>query len=140
MNMIDVNVDDFFQDVSKILLSLYQQFPLKISLYVEDISGPDEIDEFGLHSPRYLSCLAAIEWLHDEGFIRYSSIIHQESAEQCTLTQKAFTCLIKPEFSNGPSYSERQASTLAQRLYHAIQEQSGIDVQALIEQKLLDIH
>lgn len=137
--MIDVNVDDFYQDTCKILLSLYQQFPLKVSLYVEDICGPDEIDEFGLHSPRYLSCVAAIEWLHDEGFIRYSSIVHQESAEQCTLTQKAFSYLVKPELSSQHSYSERQASTLAKRLFESLQEQSGMDIQLLIEKHLLAI-
>ena len=109
--MNDVNIDDFYHDMGVILLTLFQQFPRKVSLFIDDISGPDDMDEFGLHSPRYLSAIGALMWLHDEGYVRYSDIIKQESAEDCTLTQKAFVKLIRPnltadEFainkSNGP--------------------------------------
>lgn len=135
--MIDVNIDDFYHDVAVTLLSLYQQFPQKISLYIEDICGPDEIDEFGLHSPRYLSCIAALSWLHDEGYIRYLDIIKQDTAEACTLTQKAFVKLVKPQLHNNESSIARQQSTLAHQLYNAVQERSSIDVRNLIEAHFL---
>lgn len=136
--MIDVNIDDFYHDVAVTLLSLYQRFPQKISLYIEDVCGPDEIDEFGLHSPRYLSCLAAINWLQDEGYIRYLDIIKQDTAEACTLTQKAFVKLVKPQLSLDASSVERQQSTLANQLYLAVQERSSIDIRNLIEAHFLN--
>jgi len=138
--MIDVNIDDFYHDVAVTLLSLYQQFPQKISLYIEDICGPDEVDEFGLHSPRYLSCIAALTWLHDEGYIRYMDIIKQDTAESCTLTQKAFVKLVKPQLASDDNISsvERQQSTLAHQLYNAVQERSSIDIRKLIEAHFLE--
>lgn len=135
--MIDVNIDDFYHDVAVTLLSLYQQFPQKISLYIEDICGPDEVDEFGLHSPRYLSSLAALTWLHDEGYIRYMDIIKQDTAESCTLTQKAFVKLVKPKLAADAPSVERQQSTLAHQLYNAVQERSSIDIRQLIEAHFL---
>ena len=138
--MIDVNIDDFYHDVAVTLLSLYQQFPQRISLYIEDICGPDDVDEFGLHSPRYLSSIAALTWLHDEGYIRYMDIIKQDTAESCTLTQKAFVKLVKPQLASDDNISsvERQQSTLAHQLYNAVQERSSIDIRKLIEAHFLE--
>jgi hypothetical protein len=139
--MIDINIDDFFHDISITLLSLYQQFPRKISLYIEDISGPDDMDEFGLHSNRYLSAIGAVTWLHEEGYIRYSNITHQESVEDCTLTQKAFVKLIRPTFEAGTksitNSIEKHQNTLAQRLHNALKEQSSISQRSLLEEYLL---
>jgi hypothetical protein len=138
--MIDVNIDDFYHDIAVTLLSLYQQFPQKVSLYIEDICGPDDADEFGLHSPRLLSCIGALMWLHDEGFIRYTDIVKQESAEECTLTGKAFKKLAFPKVeANRQSVSsiEKQQSTLVYQLHQAVKEQSSIDVRDLIEAHFL---
>jgi hypothetical protein len=88
--MSDLNVDDFYKDVAIILDLAYRQFPKKISLYVEDISGPDTQDEFGLQSPRHTAAYSAVLWLADEGYIRYSDAVRQESFEEVTLTQQAF--------------------------------------------------
>jgi len=136
--MNDVNIDDFYHDIGIILLSLYQQFPRKVSLFIDDICGPDEMDEFGLHSPRYLCAIGALMWLHDEGYIRYSDIIKQESAEECTLTQKAFVKLIKPNLVrdkiNQANSIEKRESTLAFQIQKALQDQSSIDMQRVIEQ------
>lgn len=136
--MNDVNIDDFYHDIGIILLSLFQQFPRKVSLFIDDISGPDEMDEFGLHSPRYLSAIGALMWLHDEGYIRYLDIIKQESAEECTLTQKAFVKLIKPNLSKDKlakaNSIEKRESTLAFQIQQALREQSSIDMQRIIEQ------
>jgi hypothetical protein len=61
--MLDVHIDDFFKDCAVILLHGFKYFPTKQVLYVEDICGPDEADEFGLHSPRHLAGFGAIIWL-----------------------------------------------------------------------------
>ena len=47
--MSDIHIDDFFRDAAIALNRLYLSFPRPIALYVEDIIGPDEPDEFGLH-------------------------------------------------------------------------------------------
>ena len=54
--MADIHIDDFYRDVAAIFLRLYALFPRKSTLFVEDISGPDQPDEFGLHHPRFEAC------------------------------------------------------------------------------------
>ena len=140
--MQDINIDDFYHDIASTLLTLYQQFPRKISLYIEDLCGPDEMDEFGLHSNRYLSCIGAVTWLFDEGYIRYKDISHLETAEECTLTKAALNKLLKPiHFTNSQSQVtsvEKQRSSLAQQLHLAIKEQNGMALRELIEQNLIN--
>ncbi len=137
--MQDINIDDFYKDITTTLLSLYQQFPRKVSLYIEDLVGPDEVDEFGLHSKRYLSCIGAIMWLLDEDYIRYTKITHQESVEDCTLTQKGFSKLIRVNLPSKDKANsvEKQRSTLAHQLHIAIKEQSSIGIRELIERHIL---
>ena len=138
--MQDINIDDFYKDIAITLLSLYQQFPRKVSLYIEDLVGPDEVDEFGLHSQRYLSCIGAIMWLLDEGYIRYTQITHQENIEDCTLTQKGFNKLIRVNLASKDNANsvEKQRSTLAHQLHIAVKEQSSISIRELIESHLLN--
>ena len=50
-----LHIDDFSQDVARILLQLYMNFPRPQAVYVEDISGPDQLDEAGLHGKRYMA-------------------------------------------------------------------------------------
>ncbi len=139
--MLDINIDDFYHDIAATLITLYQQFPRKVSLYVEDISGPDAIDEFGLHSNRHLSCIGALMWLHDEGYIRYSDVVHQESVEDCTLTQKVFSKLIRPQLTDDTDTTDnaanRQKSTLAHQLHSALMQQSSINIRTLIDRHLM---
>ncbi len=92
--MLDVHIDDFFKDCAVILLHGFKYFPTKQILYVEDICGPDDADEFGLHSPRHLAALGAIIWLKEEGYIRFSEIDRQESVDEFVLAGKAFTRLL----------------------------------------------
>lgn len=92
--MLDVHIDDFFKDCAVILLHGFKYFPTKQTLYVEDICGPDNADEFGLHSPRHLAALGAIIWLKEEGYIRFSEMDHQESVDEFVLAGKAFTRLL----------------------------------------------
>ncbi|HEY7885928.1 MAG TPA: hypothetical protein VIC08_13375 [Cellvibrionaceae bacterium] len=91
--MADIHIADFHKDLAKILCQLYAGFPRKLTLYVEDISGADTPDEFGLHSTRHQACFATLLWLADEGYVRYSDTIRQEAVDQATLTHKGFTLL-----------------------------------------------
>lgn len=89
----DLHIDDFCQDVARTFIQLYKRFPLKEILYLDDICGPDEVDEFGLHSKRHMACLAAIGWLANAGYIDYDSVIKEEAYEGAVLSHKAFTFL-----------------------------------------------
>lgn len=91
--MADLHIDDFYRDVAKIFLRLYSIFPRKIILYVEDISGPDEPDEFGLHHPRFEACFSAMIWLAEHGYLSFEDNMRQEALDQVVLTQKAFLLL-----------------------------------------------
>jgi hypothetical protein len=93
--MLDVHIDDFFSDTAVILLSGLQNFPAPQILFIEDICGPDDTDEFGLHSPRHLAALGAIQWLRDENYVRFGVIDRQESVDDFVLTSKSFSRLIK---------------------------------------------
>lgn len=94
--MSDIHIDDFYKDLCRILVQLYSYFPRRATLFVEDICGPDEPDEFGMHSPRHQSCLGAMLWLADAGYIAYEDTIRQEALDQVILTHKAFTLLSAP--------------------------------------------
>jgi hypothetical protein len=91
----DLHIEEFYQDLAKILLQLHSYFPRKSQVYVEDISGPDYPDEYGLHSARHQSCFSAMLWLAEEGFIRFEDTIRQEAIDQAVLTQKTFIRLNK---------------------------------------------
>lgn len=91
--MADLHIADFYKDVARIFAQLYASFPRKIILFVEDISGPDSPDEFGLHCPRFQSCFSTMIWLAESGYITYASTIRQEALDQVTLSHKGFTLL-----------------------------------------------
>ncbi|MDO3385421.1 hypothetical protein QWI17_06160 [Gilvimarinus sp. SDUM040013] len=91
--MADIHISDFHKDAARALNLLYSSFPRKLTLFVEDIAGPDSPDEFGLHSPRHMACLSTLLWLADEGYIRYDDTIRQEAIDQATLTHRGFVLL-----------------------------------------------
>ncbi len=91
--MADLHIEDFYRDVAKIFLRLYAIFPRKTVLYVEDISGPDEPDEFGLHHPRFEACFSTMVWLAEHGYLNFETNIRQEALDQVVLSQKAFLLL-----------------------------------------------
>ncbi len=116
--MQDLHIDDFYKDAGLILMALFLTFPRKSTVYVEDICGPDEVDEFGLHSPRYLSCFGTMLWLGDEGYLRYDDTVRQEAIEQAVLSHKAFMLLsARHEFISETSDEDDTLppSVLAQR-------------------------
>lgn len=91
--MADLHIDDFYKDVALILLRLYGVFPRRHLLFVDDICGYEEPDEFGLPSARSQGCFSAMVWLGEEGFIRYEAPIRQEALDQAVLTEKGFLLL-----------------------------------------------
>lgn len=91
--MSDIHINDFYRDSAKILVTLYAQFPRKITLYVEDISGPDLPDEFGLHSPRHEACLQAMLWLASTHYLSYEQLVRQEAIDQAVLSHRGFLAL-----------------------------------------------
>lgn len=94
--MADIHVEEFYKDVAIALVQLYGAFPRRINLFVEDIAGPDEPDEFGLHSKRHMACFGALLWLQEEGLLRYVDTIRQEALDQAVLTHAAFVRLSAP--------------------------------------------
>jgi hypothetical protein len=91
--MADLHIDDFYKDVALILLRLYGTFPRKHLLFVDEICGFEEPDEFGLPSARSLGCFSAMIWLGEQGYLRYEAPIRQEALDQAVLTEKGFLLL-----------------------------------------------
>jgi hypothetical protein len=128
--VLDVHIDDFFKDCAVILLHGFKYFPTKQVLYVEDISGPDEADEFGLHSPRHLAAFGAIIWLKEEGYIRFSEIDRQESVDDFVLASKAFTRLLTAD-------SAEPTTRLAQKIEFARLQQDSNLLARLMQEHFL---
>ena len=106
--MADIHVEEFFKDLAKVLARLYAVFPRATTVFVEDLIGPDEPDEFGMHSERHAACFATLLWLADEGYIRYESTIRQEAIDQAVLTALCFNALM----SAAPTESDAADSNL----------------------------
>lgn len=122
--MTDLNLLDFYKDSARALLILQRQFPRPMELYVADLIGDDQIDEFGLHSKRHMSCLGAFLWLADEGFLRYATCIRQEAIDQAVLTGKSLVLLSALD-SSTPGDLHKQPLTLAERIDAALQSGSS---------------
>ncbi len=134
--MTDINVEEFFKDSAKILTTLYLVFPRRHTLFVADICGPEEPDEFGMHSERYLSCLGTLLWLGEEGYLRFEETIRFEAIDQAILTGRCFTLLSCPartttEFgplttdSTMPRSEQLEQSATIQHIRHALSERSS---------------
>jgi hypothetical protein len=91
--MTDLHIDDFYRDCALIFLRLYNQFPRKTILYVDDICGADSPDEYGLPSDRYQSCFSTMIWLGDHGYLSHNGPIRQEAIDQAVLSEKGFLLL-----------------------------------------------
>ncbi|WP_339067654.1 hypothetical protein [Teredinibacter turnerae] len=101
--MADLHIDDFCRDTAKALVMLYNRFPQRTTVYVEDIAGPDQPDEFGLHSPRFTAGFHALLWLAETDYIRFSDVIRQEAVEDATLTHRSFLFLSGPASFSPPA-------------------------------------
>lgn len=149
--MSDIHIDDFYRDVAKILLQLYSYFPRKSTLYVEDISGSDTPDEFGLHSDRHQACFSAMIWLAESQYLQYGDTVRQEALDQVVLTHKAFTLLssratflpadaaaAQEEQGDLPaSVVESSRSNIAQ-LRKALKEGSSTTIRQVVHRLLLE--
>lgn len=131
--MADLNILDFYKDTALTLMSLQRVFPRKMDLFVEDLIGPDQVDEFGLHTKRHEACLGAMLWLADEGYIRYATTIRQEGIDQAVLTAKGMiklnTIVEMPVFEVAceavSEFEAREHLTMIEHMRRAIQSQSS---------------
>jgi len=135
--MSDLNIDEFYRDVAQTLTSLYRMFPRPVTLFVEDIAGPDEPDEYGVHSNRYQACFAAFLWLGEEGYIRYADTIRADAVDQAVLTGRCFSSLLSPmresvstpaEATLPPSVAAKQ-STLIFSIQEALKSKSSVAIE-----------
>jgi hypothetical protein len=101
--MADINIENFYRHIAVALNLLYSNFPAKFALYVDDVAGIDEPDEYGLHSPKYTSGFYALLWLQEEGYMRFTDTIREDGVDQACLTHKAF---LRLSSSNEPIYME----------------------------------
>lgn len=135
--MTDLHISDFYRDVGKIFQILYASFPRKIILYVEDVAGPDQPDEFGLHCPRFEAGFSTMLWLAEHNYLSYETTIRQQALDQAVLSQRGFlllSSLTEPEAlvhpknpAPTPSLSKHHHSHIAQ-LRHALKDGSSIVV------------
>ncbi len=136
--MSDINIDDFFKDAAIALVQLYGMFPRRHALFVEDVCGPDETDEFGMHSDRYLACFGTLLWLGEEGYVRYEHSIRQDAIDQAVLTARCFTVLATPAprptppdtDCNLPESIRVEQSTTINRLRAALKARSSPQLRA----------
>lgn len=126
--MLDVHIDDFYKDCATILLLGFRFFPRQQTLFIEDISGPDDRDEFGLHSPRHLAAFGTVQWLKDEGYVRFSVADGYQSVDEFVLTAKAFSRLIR---------RPNTTSRLIDHLEYARLQSDSLQLEALISESFL---
>lgn len=140
--MSDIHIDDFYRDTARILVALYNQFPRKTTLYVEDVAGPDKPDEFGLHSPRHLACLHTILWLAQSDYVRYETLIRQEAVDQIVLSHKGFLLLtsLTPSFTRAQPVTPlaKQDYVLVNCIRRELKEGTSFSLAELMRQTLLD--
>lgn len=140
--MADLHIEDFYRDVATILLRLYASFPRKITLYVDDVSGPDQPDEFGLHHPRFQAGFGAMIWLAEQGYLEFEETIRQEAIDQAVLTRRGFlllSCPVEPDLlkneetaaSLPPSVQEEAHQTIAS-LRRAVKDGSSIVIRRCV--------
>jgi hypothetical protein len=130
--MTDINIDDFFKDGARVLSQLYSVFPRRHSIFVEDICGAEEPDEFGMRSQRHMSCFGTLLWLGEEGYLRYEEAIRQEAIDQAVLSARCFTVLSTPiadspamQSDHLPHSVRTEQSTNIHRIRLALKEKSS---------------
>src|SRR5690606_17221856 len=119
--------------------TLYQAFPAKTTLYMDDLIGYMVPDEFGLPSDRQQRCLSTSIWLAAEGYLRYQSTIRFEALDHVELCEKAFLRLsnmAKPlpaTLTEAPPSVRRPQGSLANQLREALQAQDSEQVIELMQ-------
>ncbi|MBA57252.1 MAG: hypothetical protein CMK89_22625 [Pseudomonadales bacterium] len=134
--MADLNILDFYKDTALILMSLQRVFPRKMDLFVEDFIGPDQVDEFGLHTKRHEACFGAMLWLAEEGYLKYGATIRQEGVDQAYLTSRGLiklttivtAPLTESNLEDVPSFEAQERLTMIEHMRRAINSQSSEQV------------
>lgn len=131
----DIHIDDFFKDAAGALTLLYERFPQPLQVFVEDLTGPQEVDEYGLPNRRHMACFATLLWLAEEGFIRYSDTLRQDAIEHATLTGRCFSALIAPSEavledaeSELPTYVRLVQGSHIQRIRDALEARDSVAI------------
>src|SRR5690554_6312866 len=135
----DLHIDDFYTDAARALIRLYQSFPRKCTLYMDDFVGVLPRDEVGLPHPRQLQCLSSMLWLASEGYLRYEDTIGYNAVDQAELTQKAFVRLSSTnhQFTGGldlslPKSVLRAQGSLVQQLRRHLANQETEELIAVM--------
>ena len=132
--MAGIHIDDFYADAAHALVNLFGVFPRPVTIFAEDICGPDEPDEFGVHSNRYQACFATLLWLGEEGYIRYKDTIRQDAVDQAVLSGRCFAALLRPVVAvddpDLPPSVQVEHSTVIYQLEAALKSRSSTAVQA----------
>ena len=136
--MTDINIDDFFKDGAKVLSTLYSVFPRRHSIFVEDICGPEEPDEFGMRSQRHMSCFGTLLWLGEEGYLRYEEVIRQ-AIDQAVLSARCFTVLSTPaaideqhDTAHLPHSVRAERATSIHRIREALKQKSSAQIRSVM--------
>ncbi|NQD38152.1 hypothetical protein HPT27_14065 [Permianibacter sp. IMCC34836] len=111
--MNDIYIEDFHRDVAIALIRLYATFPRPAALYVDEIAGSDDPDEFGVQSERHQRCLGSLIWLGEEGVIRYRDMIGLEGIDAAVLTLRGFRALHEGQ---GPAIEQLTINTVREAL------------------------
>jgi hypothetical protein len=123
--MSDIYIEDFNHDVAVILHRLYSSFPRPAALYIDEIAGLDDPDDYGVASERHQRCLGAMIWLADEDFIRYRDLIGIEGIDAAVLTLRTFRALHQSE-NHDPQ------PLLINRLREALRERNSEAVKRVV--------
>ncbi|MGK0499251.1 MAG: hypothetical protein ACJAYG_000885 [Oceanicoccus sp.] len=142
--MTDIHIDDFHKDVAVIFLRLYKSFPRKVILYVEDICGEDQPDEFGLHSERFTSGFSTMVWLAEHGYLNFESAIKQEALDKTVLSEQGFLLLSslsdldfgEADTDDLPDSVLQQARSNINQLRKAVNSRSSIMIQQCVQHML----
>jgi hypothetical protein len=135
----DINIDDFCKDTGRALLVLYRSFPRPVTLFVEDLCGPDQPDEFGVHSERHLACFSTLLWLAEEGFLRFVDTIRQQAVDQAVLTGRSLMLLSTPapgfehaHAAGSPESLRLEQQTHVHRLERALAARSSTRIRSAV--------
>lgn len=138
--MADIHIEDFYRDSAKILLKLYGHFPRRGDIYVDEISGHFELDEFGIPSARHQACFSCMRWLAEEQYLRYQDQSRQDGLGQAVLSQNAFMALARPtrtfrnDLTHLPASVADQQATLAHQLRGAIKRKDNLTIKTLLHE------
>jgi hypothetical protein len=134
----DIHIDDFYRDAAKILVALYGQFPKKITLYVEDICGPDTPDEFGLHSPRHQACFHTMMWLASADYLRYDQAVRQEALDQVVLSHRGFLVLSSaPRNAPTPENPIKEGSLMIHKIRQELRSGTSFSLAEVMQELML---